>query len=239
MVNNTDMPAFIFTDNTPEGKKRRALIDSLLPKKSIVDTFLQPRLMEAMEDVLIKALKQEIEIYKAYPKKGKYQLTTFDPRSPGNCFMGQGFRGNGLGLEGWYDGELQEYRRSIGTLSHKEWGDAVTLLEVWGGDHIKDYPEMVTGVMKYCWGERKTMPEVRFYVNPFYKNASSGKMVLTEDEKAQNKEQERIMKIAAYSEVKLWMKKHKTDRVMNFEPDDVTDEDIKNIPDDDEEEDES
>src|SRR3990172_2243774 len=103
------MPTFKFTDNTPEGKKRQELIEKVLPKKPIISGFLQPRLMEAMNDVLVKALKKEIEIYKVYPKKGNYDPNTFDTRSTDTCYMGQGFKGNGFGAEGWYDAELKQY----------------------------------------------------------------------------------------------------------------------------------
>lgn len=216
------MPSFIFTDDSPEGKRRRALIESLLPKKTIVEDFLQPRLMESMNDVLIKALKQEIEIYKAYPKKGQYEIGAFDPRTTGRCFMGQGFQANGVGLEGWYDGELQEYRQAIGTMNHAEWGNA-TLLEIWGGDHFKDYPDMVTGVMKYAWGEQKTMPEIHFYINPFFKNNATGQMILTDEMKDDREQREHLAKLAAYIEIRDRLKKAKMTNPLNLALDEKDD----------------
>lgn len=209
------MPGIQFTDNSPEGKKRQELIAQVLPEKPIVEEFLQPRLMEAMEDVLVKSLKKEIEIYKAYPKSGKYDMKTFDTRSPDRCFMGQGFKWNGVGAENWTDAELQEYRRRIGTLAHMEWGD-VTLLEVWGGDHFEQWPEMVQGVMRYCWGERKTLPDIQFHVNPFFKNKVTGKMVLSADMQADNTNREHLYKIAAYLEIRDRLKKAGTDKVMHL-----------------------
>lgn len=195
------MPTFRFESNTPEERQRRELINKILPRKTIVSDFLQPRLMEAMHDVLIKALKKEIEIYKAYPKTGKYNPNTFDTRSNDTCFMGQGFQANGLGPEGWYDADLAEYRLAIGTIAHKEWGDC-TLLEIWGGDHFKDYPEMVRGVMEYAWGRRKTMPELQFHINPFFKNASSGKMQLSEQQQETTAQAKHLNKVSAYLEIR-------------------------------------
>lgn len=200
------MPTFKFTDNSPEGQKRQKLIEQVLPKESIVGKFLQPRLMEAMSDILIKALKQEIEIYKAYPKAGKYNPDTFDTRSNDTCYMGQGFKGNGFGVEGWSDYELNEYRKAIGTLSHSEWGNC-TLLEIWGGDHFESHKEMVTGVMEYAYGLRKTMPDVKFYVNPLYKNDASGKMILSKAVKEDHDNARHLNKIADYIEIRDRLKK--------------------------------
>lgn len=200
------MPTFRFTDNTPEGKKRQKLIEKVLPKKTIVSEFLQPRLMEAMSDVLVKSLKQEIEIYKAYPKRGEYNPNTFDTRSTDTCYMGQGFKGNGFGAEGWYDDELKQYRLAVGTIHHSEWGNC-TLLEIWGGDHYETHKEMVVGVMEYAHGIRKTMPDVKFYINPLYKNDASGKMVLSEAVKEDHDNAKHLNKIADYIEIRDRLKK--------------------------------
>lgn len=195
------MPLFQYIDNSPEGKKRQALIKEVLPKVPIVDSFLQPRLMEAMDDVLIKSLKQEIEIYKAYPKPGQYNPETFDTRSNDTCFMGQGFRANGFGVEGWSDAELSDYRKAIGMISHTEWGGC-TLMEIWGADHYKDYKEMVEGVMQYTWGKRKTMPELHFYINPFFKNPASGQMILSVRQQEDSENAKHLMKLASYIEIR-------------------------------------
>ena len=200
------MPTFKFTDNTPEGKRRQELIQKVLPKKSIISEFLEPRLMEAMNDVLIKALRKEIEIYKNYPKKGEYNPNTFDTRSTDTCYMGQGFKGNGFGAEGWYDAELQAYRKAVGTIAHREWGNC-TLLEIWGGDHFESHKDMVVGVMEYAHGLRSTIPEVQFYVNPLYRNNKSGKMILSESVKEDQSNAEHLNKIADYIEIRDRLKK--------------------------------
>lgn len=200
------MPGIRWVDETPEGKKRMKLIKQILPKKSIVDSFLQPRLMEAMNDVLIKALKKEIEVYKAYPKKGQYDPTTFDTRSTDTCYMGQGFKGNGFGVENWYDAELQDYRQAIGTIAHMEWGNC-TLLEIWGGDHYVSHKDMVVGVMEYAFGIRATMPELHFYTNPFFKNRDSGEMILSAGVKEDQENAVHLNKIAGYIEIRDRLKK--------------------------------
>lgn len=200
------MPSIRWADETPDGKKRTELIKQILPKKSIIDSFLQPRLMEAMSDILIKALKKEIEVYKAYPKKGQYDPGTFDTRSTDTCFMGQGFKGNGFGVDNWYDAELQEYRKAIGTMHHMEWGNC-TLLEIWGGDHYMSHKEMVVGVMEYAFGIRKTMPELHFYVNPFFKNKKSGEMVISSAVKEDRDNALHLNKIADYIEIRDRLKK--------------------------------
>lgn len=217
------MPHFKFTDDSPEGRKRTALIKSLLPKKSIIDGFLQPRLMEAMNDVLIKALKKEIEIYKAYPKVGQYVPGTFNPRSTDTCFMGQGFRGNGFGVENWSDAELAEYRKAVGTIAHTEWGNC-TLLEIWGGDHFEKYPDMVKGVMAYAFGATTTMPDIQFHINPFFKNSKSGSMLLSAQVQETHEEGRRLNMIANYIQVRDMLKAAGHNRPLDLE---FTSEDLK------------
>lgn len=207
------MPTFRFTG--PDEEKRRAIINQILPKKSIVEEFLQPRLMEAMNDILVKALKQEIEIYKAYPKRGKYNPETFDTRSTDSCYMGQGFKANGFGSEGWYDADLKEYRQAIGTMAHMEWGDC-TLLEIWGGDHFESHKEMVTGVMEYAWGRRKTLPELHFYVNPFFKNHESGKMIQSASMQDDTENRLHLEKLANYIEIRDRLKKAGIDKPLQL-----------------------
>lgn len=123
-------------------------------------------------------------------------------------FMGQGFQANGSGLEGWYDAELRQYRAAIGTIHHTEWGN-VTLLEIWGGDHMKDHGEMVRGVMEYAHGKRKTCPAVDFFVNPFYKNEQTGQMILDAQDEEQKEEAAHLTKIADYCEIRNRLKKVK------------------------------
>lgn len=209
------MPGIRWIDESPEGKKRTELIKSILPKKSIVGSFVQPRLMEATNDILIKALKKEIEIYKAYPKKGQYEPGTFDTRSTDSCFMGQGFKGNGFGIENWYDAELQDYRKAIGTIHHGEWGNC-TLLEIWGGDHYVTHKEMVVGVMEYAYGLRNTMPELHFHVNPFFKNAKSGEMILSPAVKEDQDNAVHLNKLANYIEIRDRLKKAGHDKPLEL-----------------------
>lgn len=229
------MPSFSF-NQSPERDK---LIESILPKKSIVDDFLQPRLMEAMNDVLVKALKQEIEVYKKFPKQGEYKPDSFDTRSPDTCFMGQGFRANGIGMEGWYDVDLKKYRQAVGTIAHQEWGSC-TLLEIWGGDHFNSHKEMVTGVMRYAWGKSKFLPDIQFYVNPFFKNSSSGQMVLSEKKKEDHENAFHMNKIASYLEIRDRMKKAGIDSPLQLgltEEDDPQPKQYKKRYEEDEEED--
>lgn len=214
------MPNIKWIDSTPEGKKRQELIDNLLPKEPLTKTYLEPELNTSMREVLIRTLKKEIDIYKQYPKKGEYDLITFDPRNPKKCFMGQGFQANGSGLESWYDAELNHYRKSIGTISHTEWGN-VTLLEIWGGDHMKDHSEMVRGVMEYAHGKKKVCPAIDFFVNPFYKNGQSGKMVHDEQDKEQLKEVDRLNKIASYIAVRNALKRTGYKSPLELEPEDI------------------
>lgn len=202
------MPTIKWDDNTPEGKAREKLIKELLPKEPLTKTYLEPELNTSMKEVLIRTLKKEIDIYTKYPKKGEYDLITFEPRNPKKCFMGQGFQANGSGLEGWYDAELRQYRAAIGTIHHTEWGN-VTLLEIWGGDHMKDHGEMVRGVMEYAHGKGKTCPAVDFFVNPFYKNEQTGQMVLDDQDKEKREEIAHLNKIADYCEIRNRLKKAK------------------------------
>lgn len=209
------MPIIKFSSDSPEEKARQELIKSILPEKNLVDDFLQPRLLEAMEDVLIKALKAEIKIYKAYPKTGEYAPGTFEPRNNLNCFMGQGFRHNGTGMEGWTDFELKQYRTAIGTIAHKEWGDC-TLMEIWAADHFKDYTEMVKGVFLYCWGDRKTLPNLQFHINPFFKNTKSGTNIIADVQKEGMSYGEHLNKVAAYIEIRDRLKKAKITKPLDL-----------------------
>lgn len=200
-----------------EQQKRAKLIEKVLPETPIVDSFLQPKLMGAMKQPLLEALKQEIEIYKAYPKKGKYNPKEFNPRTNTQCFMGQGFMANGHGFEGWHDHDLNVYRKRVGTIAHKEWGDC-TLLEIWAGDHFESHKKMVTGVFKYSWGDRATLPKLDFYVNPFYRNTNSGKFDLTEEIKKHKANVELLESIAGYVYIRDRMKKEGIKNPLELEP---------------------
>lgn len=218
------MPSIKWADNTPEGKKREELIQKLLPKEPLTITYLEPELNASMRNVLIRTLQKEIEIYKEFPRKGKYNPETLDTRNPKTCFMGQGFQANGFGLEGWYDYDLNRYRKAIGTIKHMEWGD-VTLLEIWGGDHMKDHSDMVKGVMRYCYGERKTCPALDFFINPFYKNSATGIMMHDEADKERDKDAEHLLKLASYIEIRDRLKKVKAHNPLALardEEDDLT-----------------
>ena len=174
-----------FIDTTPEGKARDAVIKALLPKKSLVETMLMPKL-DKVYPTLTKMLYAELEIYRAYPKKpleesgnAKVELKTFDARNHTTCFQGKAFS---VKDTVYGDGDLQDYRNAVGTFNHSEWGNA-TLMEIWGGDHMKDYPEMVKQAFKYGANLVDQRPVLKFHVNPLFMNINSGKTVLTESQK--------------------------------------------------------
>jgi hypothetical protein len=175
-----------------------------------------------MKPNLLKALKMEIEVYKNYLKEGKYDVSMFDPRNSQTCFMGQGFMFNSSGLEGWTDTDLAFYRKSVGTIAYKKWGEC-TILEIWAGDHFKDYQKMVTDVFKYCWGERKTLPKIDFYINPFYQNSLSGKWLVSDKQKQEQAGAEHLMKLANYMEIKKRMEKSGAKHPMELEVDEKDD----------------
>jgi hypothetical protein len=197
-----------YNKDTPEGKKRQELIEQVLPKKPLVPEDVADDILKAKREELTALLIQEIEIYKAFPREGEYKPDKFNPRNSRMCFMGQGFKANGRGFEGWTDFDLHQYRKAVGTIPHTEWGDC-TLLEIWAADHFADYKTMVKGVFLYCNGDRKTMPKVTFYINPFYKNNKSGKWDPHDDETADQANREHLIKIAHYVEIRSRMKKAK------------------------------
>jgi hypothetical protein len=161
---------------TPE---RAAAIKAALPPRPITDELI-PVLMKLCKKPLLEALKKEIEVYKAFPKKGRMDKLTFDTTNHKTCFMGQGFQVRSGEL--FDDADLRDYRKAVGTLRHGTWGNA-TLLEIWGGDHFKDHKAMVKAVFSYCKGERTTLPALKFYVFPLFSNESSGRWTLDEDDK--------------------------------------------------------
>ena len=183
------------TDHSPEGKARVAKIKELLPKKSLVETMLMPKL-DSVFPTLIKMLYEELEIYRAYPKKpleesgkAKVALKTFDARNHTTCYQGKAF--NVTDSE-WGDADLHDYRRAIGTFNHAEWGDA-TLMEIWGGDHMKDYPEMTKQAFKYGANLINTRPVLKFHINPLFMNINTGKTILTKLQKIHKYDQDLLL----------------------------------------------
>jgi hypothetical protein len=168
--------ASIRWNGTPE---HLAAIQAVLPDKPITDELV-PILLKLCKKHLIAALKQEIEIYKAFPKRGRMDKFTFDTTNHKTCFMGQGFNVKSGELYG--DADLKDYRKGVGTYKHGTWGDC-TLLEIWGGDHFKEHKAMVKAVFSYCKGERETLPPLKFYVFPLFSNSKSGRWTLDEDDK--------------------------------------------------------
>jgi hypothetical protein len=174
-----------YTDTSPEGKERTAKIKLILPEKTLVESFLMPK-VELMYPTLLKMLYAELEIYRAYPKKpleesgkAKVEVRTFDPRNHLTCFQGKAFR---VKDNSYGDADLVDYRKAVGTFNHAEWGDA-TLMEIWGGDHFKHHQEMVTSAFKYGAGITKTRPKLKFHVNPLFMNGSSGVTKQTDEQK--------------------------------------------------------
>jgi hypothetical protein len=159
--------------------ERTAAINAVLPEKPITDDLV-PLLLKLCKKPLLAALKQEIEIYKAFPKQGRMDKLTFDTTNHKTCFMGQGF--NVKSGEIFDDADLRDYRKAVGTYKHGTWGNA-TLLEIWGADHFKKYKPMVKGVFSYCKGERATLPALTFYVFPLFSHKESGGWTLDEDDK--------------------------------------------------------
>ena len=172
-------------DTTPKGLARTALIESILPKETLIKTMLTPKL-NSMTPTLLKMLYAELEVYRQFPKtpledieKAKKEVKTFDPRNHTSCFQGKAFK---VKDNTWGDAELQDYRNAVGTFHHAEWGDA-TLLEIWGGDHFKDYPKMVKAAFKYGANINKTKPVLKFHINPLFMNKKSGKTKMTPEQK--------------------------------------------------------
>lgn len=180
-----------YINNTPEGKARLAKIEEILPKETLLDTYLYPKLKD-MLPTLTKMLYAELEIYKQYPKiklkdieEAKKALKTFDPRNSTTCFQGKAFKSN----DNIIDADLNTYRKAVGTFHHAEWGNA-TLLEIWGGDHFEKYPKMVKNAFKYGANLIKNRPILKFHVNPLFMNKKSGKTVLTQEQQEEQDAQD-------------------------------------------------
>jgi hypothetical protein len=173
-----------FVDTSPKGKLRKETIKNVLPKQTLIDTILMPKL-NLMFPTLLKMLYAELEIYRAYPKKpleesgkAKIELKTFDARNHTTCFQGKAFTVKDETLD---DADLRDYRNAVGTFNHAEWGGA-TLMEIWGGDHMKDYPEMVKQAFKYGANLINTRPVLKFHINPLFMNKKTGKTVMTPEQ---------------------------------------------------------
>jgi len=161
--------------------ERLAEIEALLPKIDFIKSIIEPAILDRMTPIFVKALRAELEVYRAYPKRTgdpRLMIKSFDPRSNKSCFMGKAFKAN----HHITDIELDKYRKAIGTINHPMWGK-VTLLEIWGGDHFVDYNSMVLAAFKYGMGINKNCPTLKFHVNPLYVNKNTGKTVLDEEQK--------------------------------------------------------
>ena len=195
------MPYIRFSDCSPAGKLREAKIKALLPEKTLVQTMLMPKL-DMMYPLLLKMLYAELEIYRAYPKKpleesgnAKIALKTFDARNHTTCFQGKAFK---VTDHTYGDADLHDYRRAVGTFNHAEWGDA-TLLEIWGGDHMKEYGDMVKQAFKYGANIINTRPVLKFHVNPIFMNIKSGRTKLTDEQKIYKYDQDLLL-----AKAQLW-----------------------------------
>lgn len=209
------MPIFKWNKGSKEEQvAREAKIKSIMPKVRL-SIVLGDRILKDMQPVLLRMLKKEIRIYKEYPKEGKYEPKAFNPRNQKKCFMGQGFEGNGKGLEGWYDADLVEYRKMVGTFNHKEWGDC-TLMEIWAGDHFEAHTDMVVRTFMYCWGDVKRLPKLKFYINPFFKNEKSSTMEHDEEDKSQSSTATHYTKLANYIEIRGRLKKAGIEKLMEL-----------------------
>lgn len=163
-------------NDTPE---RAALRKEILPKQDMIEAIMIPALKSKMKSVFVDILKQEIEIYKAFPKSGKMDVKTFDTRNHKTCFQGQAHDVKNGPVQ---SADLAEYRQAVGTLPHSVWGRC-TLLEIWGADHFEKFPLMVTNVFRYCKGELKNCPTVKFEVMPLFNYSETGKYKTDEDDR--------------------------------------------------------
>lgn len=188
----------------PESEQK--FIDELLPKVPLTESILIPTLLKCAKKPMLEMIKQEIEIYKKYPKNGKMDVKTFDTRNHKTCFMGQGFR---VTNSEWGDADLAEYRKAIGTIHHGTWGNC-TLLEAWAGDHYYEYTSMVKGVFSYTRGDRDTLPTIKIHILPIFSNKRSGRWQLDDDDKVKYEHQwltalnGEMTTQAAYSGMKAW-----------------------------------
>lgn len=196
---------FIDGNKTPEERQERQnLIDGLLPKQTLIASILEPSIEKKLFGIIAKMIKTELEIYRQYPKRTmpdaevkKEMVKDFDPRHPKTCFMGKAFKSNYNAT----DVELAKYRKAIGTIPHPLWGDC-TLLEIWGGDHMKDYGKMVIAAFKYGAGIIDTCPPIKVHVNPLFQNSKSGEFQTTDEEKEEAEYHEMLLAKALFYGVK-------------------------------------
>ncbi|MBS3914434.1 MAG: hypothetical protein KG003_08040 [Bacteroidetes bacterium] len=168
------------SEDSPE---RDALILEILPKETLISKIIEPQIEEHLFEALAECVMGELQIFRMYPKKIGSQpieekIKTFDPTNNETCFMGKGFKSN----DELQDVELVKYRKAIGTIPHYVWGN-VTLLEIWGGDHFEDYPDMVIGAFEYAFRLRDECPKIKFYTNPLFKNEKSKEFKLSQKQK--------------------------------------------------------
>lgn len=197
---------YSFSDDEPN---RKELIENVLPKQTIISSILEPSIESRLFGILAKCVREELEIYRNYPKRtlkeleeAKKQVKDFDPRHPTTCFMGKAFKGNYK----LTDAELTRYRQAVGTIPHPIWGKC-TLLEIWGGDHIAEYKEMVLGAFKYGAGINKNCPTIHVHVNPLFQNSKSGVFTVTDEEKEEEEYRELLLAKALFYGVKEPRKK--------------------------------
>tara|TARA_R110000868_G_scaffold14426_4_gene67181 strand:+ start:9965 stop:10579 length:615 start_codon:yes stop_codon:yes gene_type:complete len=189
-----------YIDDSPEGVARKEIIENLLPKQTIISRILEPSIEKRLFHILEKCVREELEIYKSYPKRtyksveeAKEMTKDFNPGHPKTCFMGKAFKSN----YNVTDSELYEYRKAIGTIPHPVWGKC-TLLEIWGADHIKDHRKMVLGAFKYAVGINKNCPTITMHVNPLFQNSKSGVYDITDEEKEDQEYRELLMAKALF-----------------------------------------
>lgn len=194
---------------------RDELIKSILPKESIVSTILEPAIEKALFHTLAKCIREEIEIYRQYPKLGvkkekeavKEAVKTFDPRNNGTCFVGKAFRSNDHHI----DSELRDYRKAIGIIPHPIWGNC-TLMEIWGGDHFEEHNKMVTQAFKYGMNLIDTCPTIKVHVNPLFQNKKSKKFLLTDAQREHIEEMDDLLSRAMVFGVKTPAEARKANR---------------------------
>jgi hypothetical protein len=191
---------------------RKELIESILPKQTIISSILEPSIEERLFNILAKCVREELEIYRKFPKRtalkeestAKPEVKDFDPRHPTTCFMGKAFKGNYKHT----DAELAWYRNAVGTIPHPVWGKC-TLLEIWGGDHIAEHKEMVIAAFKYGAGINKKCPTIKFHINPLFQNKKSGTFTVTDEEREEQEYKEILLHKALFYGVKEPSKRRK------------------------------
>lgn len=195
-----------------EREARRELIESILPKQTIISSILEPSIEERLFNILSKCIKEELEVYRKFPKRtalkeestAKLEVKDFDPRHPTTCFMGKAFKSNNKIT----DSELRDYRNAIGTIPHPVWGKC-TLLEIWGGDHIAEHKEMVIAAFKYGAGIIKNCPTIKVFINPLFQNKDSGIFTVTDEEREEHEYHELLLAKALFYGVKEPSKRRK------------------------------